>query len=125
MASASNPSVYVKGSPLGWDKEWYHGELSRVEAEQALIAVGCDCFLVRVSEGALSLSLIHHGLLRHVNIKYGRGGYHEIDCGSAQYRFIDLQDMISYYSTQAIKGLNATLGVACEKRNTTGINLKI
>ncbi len=111
--------TYAKGSPLGCDKDWYHGELSRVEAEQALATYGRDCFLVRVSEGALILSLIHHGILHHLNIKYGLGWY-ELESGSAQYSFIELEELVSHYSSKDIGALDVMLGVACEKTSTAG-----
>ena len=67
MAVAGS-SVYAKGVLVGSDKDWYHGELSRVQAEHALTVSGRDCFLVRVSQRALILSLIHHGQVHHINI---------------------------------------------------------
>ena len=67
---------------LGSDKDWYHGEISTVQAQHALSVSGRDCFLVRVSQGDLILSLIHHGQLYHINIKYGPGWY-ELDSGSS------------------------------------------
>ena len=112
--------AYVKGSPLDWDKDWYHGELGRVEAEQALTASGCDCFLVRVSEGALVLSLIHHGQLHHINIKYSPGCY-ELKSGSEEYNFTGLKALVSHYRINAIGGIGVSLGAACEKTSKTGI----
>ena len=112
MAVASS-SVYAKGSLLDSDKDWYHGQLTRVEAEQALTASGCDCFLIREDGRALVLSLIHHGQVHHVNIKYGPGWY-ELESGSAQYSFTELVELISYYSSEPIsEHLKLTLGVAC------------
>ena len=119
MAVASS-SVYAKGSLLGSDKDWYHGQLTRVEAEQALTASGCDCFLIREDGRALVLSLIHHGQVHHVNIKYGPGWY-ELESGSAQYSFTELDELVSHYSSEPIsKHLKLTLGVACEKIITPG-----
>ena len=112
MAVASS-SIYAKGSLLGSDKDWYHGQLTRVEAEQALTASGCDCFLIREDGRALVLSLIHHGQVHHVNIKYGPGWY-ELESGSAQYSFTELDELVSHYSSEPIsEHLKLTLGVAC------------
>ena len=121
MAVASS-GVYDKGSLLESDQDWYHGPLSRVEAEQALTASGQDCFLIRESQGALVLSLIHHGQVHHVNIKYGPGWY-ELEGGSAQYSFSELEELVSYYSSEHISvDLALILGKACQnsKTNTTG-----
>ncbi len=112
----ADPSLYAEGSPLITDKDWYHGELSRDEAEQALATSGRDCFLVRASQGALILSLIHHGILHHIKIKHGCSGYHELESSSSQYLFIELEDLVSYYGRHDIKELKTTLGAACVKK---------
>ena len=117
--AVADSSTYSKGVPLGWEKDWYHGELSRVQAEHALTVSGCDCFLVRVSQGALILSLIHHGQVHHVSIKYGPGWY-ELESGSAQYSFTELEELVAHYSSNDIGDLKITLGAACEKTNTAG-----
>ena len=112
MAVASS-GVYAKGSLLGSDQDWYHGQLTRVEAEQALTASGCDCFLIREDGRALVLSLIHHGQVHHVNIKNGPGWY-ELESGSAQYSFTELDELVSHYSSEPIsEQLKLTLGVTC------------
>ena len=118
------PGAYVKGSrsPLGSDQDWYHGELGRVQAEHVLAVSGCDCFLVRVSEGALILSLIHHGQLHHLDIKYGPGWY-ELDGGSAQYSFTELEELVDHYRKNNIGGLSLQLGISCKKANFKGKSL--
>ena len=120
MAVASS-SVYAKGSLLGSDKDWYHGQLTRVEAEQALTASGCDCFLIREDGRALVLSLIHQGQVHHVNIRNGPGWY-ELESGSAQYSFTELDELVSHYSKQPINDhLKVTLEVAykgCSRQRT-------
>ena len=110
--------IYTTSSPLSSDQAWYHGELSRVKAEQALTTFGYDCFLVRVTEGTLILSLIHHGHLHHVNIKYGPGWY-ELENDSALYSFTELEELVSHYSSNDIGELKATLGVACDKNTSS------
>ena len=120
---AGSSNIYTKGSLACSDKEWYHGELTRVEAEQALAASDqalaasdCDCFLIRESEGGLVLSLTHHGQVHHVAIKYGPGWY-ELEGGSAQDRFTELVDLVSYYLANTIsESLQATLGRNCQRK---------
>ena len=116
----TNP--YTRGILLSTsDEDWYHGELTRVKAEQALGASGCDCFLIRESEGGLVLSLTHHGQVHHVAIKYGPDWY-ELEGGSAQHRFTELDDLVSYYHRKPIRGdLKVTLGLACEKIGETSV----
>ena len=119
MAVASS-SAYAKGSLLGSDKEWCHGQLTRVEAEQALATYGCDCFLIREDGRALVLSLIHHRQLHHVNIEYGPGWY-ELENGSAPYSFTELDELVSHYATEPInENLRVTLQVPCEKSSGKG-----
>ena len=120
MAVASS----AKGSLFGCNEAWYHGDLTRVEAEQALGASGCDCFLIRQSRAALVLSLIHHGQVHHVNIKRGPDCY-ELESGSSAEHssFPELKELVSHYSSEPIainKDLKLTLGVACEKTNAEG-----
>ena len=116
-AASTNP--YARGSVLSTsDEDWYHGKLTRVEAEQALAASDCDCFLIRESEGGLVLSLTHHRQVHHVAIKYGPDWY-ELEGGSAQDRFTELDDLVSYYHRKPIRGdLKITLGLAYEKIDT-------
>ena len=71
----TDSSAYTRGFLVGSDKEWYHGEITRDEAEQALKASGCDCFLIRHCQGVLVLSLIHDGEFHHITVNYGPGWY--------------------------------------------------
>ena len=120
MAVASS-SVYAKGSLLGSDKDWYHGQLARNEAEEALKALGCDCFLIREDGRALVLSLIHHGQVHHIKIKYGLGWY-ELESGSAQYSFTELDELVSHYSSEPISAkFSFTLGAVCETTGTASV----
>ena len=105
-------STYARGYLVGSDKEWYHGELTRDEAEQALKASGCDCFLIRHCQGVLVLSLIHDGGFHHITVKHGPGWY-ELEHGSAQYSFTELEDLVTYYRGYPISpDLVFTLGQA-------------
>ena len=108
-------STYTRGFFVGSEKEWYHGELTRYEAEQALKASGCDCFLIRHCQGVLVLSLIHDGEFHHVTIQYESGSY-ELENGSAKYNHPELAKLIDYYRNNPISyDLSITLGPACEK----------
>ena len=108
--------VYNKGCLVGSDKVWYHGELTRDEAEQALKASDSDCFLIRHCQGILVLSLIHDREFHHITIKYGPGWY-ELENGSAQNSFTELEDLVTYYWGYHISpDLAFTLGCACEKK---------
>ena len=100
---------------MGSDKEWYHGELTRDEAEQALKESGCDCFLIRHCQGVLILSLIHDGGFHHINVKYGPGWY-ELENGTAEYTFDELNELVEYYGCSPIShDLHIKLGQVCQK----------
>ena len=72
-------SAYEKGSLLSFDEDWYHGKLTRVEAEKVLTLCGRarDCFLVResLSTGDLVLSLMFRNDFFHIKIEYGPSWY--------------------------------------------------
>ena len=109
-------SNYNTGTILESDKEWYHGEITRDEAEKALKASGCDCFLVRHCQGILVLSLIHDGGFHHITINYGPGWY-ELENGSTQYSFTELEDLVAYYLQYSISPeLAMSLGKVCMER---------
>ena len=111
MAASTNIESYAEGSLSCSDKNWFHGELTREKAEQALAASGCDCFLIRQSQGALVLSLIQHGELHHIKIEYGPGWY-KLE-GSSHQTFRELQELISHYHSNDISDKLSSLGSIC------------
>ena len=94
------------------DKEWYHGELTTDEAEQALKASGCDCFLIRQCQKVLVLSLLQNGNITHIPIKYGPGWY-KLE-GSMQ-TFSELQELTFHYQNSPINDDLDNLGLPCKK----------
>ena len=109
-SSEGTSSTYTSRFLAVSDKEWYHGELARDEAEQALKASGCDCFLVRHCQGVLVLSLIHG--FHHITINYGPDWY-ELENGSAR---AELGELVTHYQSYPISPDFAfTLGQASEK----------
>ena len=109
--------IYNKGSLQCSGKDWFHGELSREKAEQALAASGCDCFLIRQSQGALVLSLIQHGELHHIKIEYRPVGY-KLE-GNFHHSFSELQELVSYYCNNPISDKFSSLGSICEVMTTS------
>ena len=88
--------TYTEGSIQFSSKDWFHGELTRGKAEQALKSSGCDCFLIRQSKKKPGLSLIHNGELQHIKIKYGPSGY-RLE-GALHQTFSELQELVIYYT---------------------------
>ena len=77
---------------------WYHGRISRADAEQSLSSTPHDCFLIRESEaepGAFSISLKHEGQPRHFLIRRLAGQY---EVTGTEDRFPDLSSLVAHYS---------------------------
>ena len=110
---------YVQGSQADSDKDWYRGELTKAQAEEALRDCGSsNCFLVRESTGSLILSLRYHDKqIKHIKIERGPGWYQlEHHVQSSEKRFSDLNELVSYHRFNAIDLSNdlVHLGVACK-----------
>ena len=106
------------------DIDWYHGELSEVEAEKVLRnSQDSNCFLIRESEVSLILSLIHHGEIYHATIEQESGQYRLQD-EPPEKTFSKLDYLVSHYRSKALHiDPKTTLGVACEKTEyVTGMN---
>ena len=106
------PDVTDSTPDITAEKDWFHGEMTEIKAEQILAAFDSDCFLIRKTKGALFLSIMHEGQFHHIKIKY-RHGWYELESGSAKY-FNKLDDLIAYYSKETISSnLNITLWRIC------------
>ena len=121
----SGSNSYISGCLLEFGEEWYHGELTREDAEQALKASGCDCFLIRHCQGDLFLSLTHNTKIDHAKIDYGPGWY-KLNSAPHQ-KFSELQQLVNHYCDNPISA-EGTLSTACVKRGemkdqNTGLKL--
>ena len=116
----ADSNIYAKACFVDSNKDWYHGELTRDQAEEALRASGSNnCFLIRESGGRVFLSLIHHGEIHHFVTEYGPGWY---SLEGQPSRFTRLDEMVAYYCSNAVID-QITLGQACTKmeQNYTGV----
>ena len=108
---------YERGTSLVCNKAWYHGDLTRVEAEHALGTSDCDCFLVRESKGNLVLSLVRQSQICHIRIERFPGGYRLQGYRGDAFR--DLQDLVAYHSVTPISDdPRIVLGLTCPKTDT-------
>ncbi len=117
MAVATS-NIYTKGLLVDSDKEWYHGELTREQAEKTLRDNGSDCFLIRESKGSLVLSLINNGRIQHIKIT-NKLGWYSLD-GFAE-NFEELNELVDYVSTHMITVPIPCVifaGEICKKRMT-------
>ena len=80
---------------------WYHGMISRSDAERALRSVNCDCFLIRESQnrgGEHSLTLTHKGKVKHFRIDTKPGSKIRYELYGAKRSFLRLSELVEYYS---------------------------
>ena len=113
----------MTGSFFDSDQDWYHGQLTRAEAEQALRAAGHDSFLIRESKGAMVLSLLSGNKLCHIRIKYGPGSY-MLEAESVKRSFSQLKELIAYYRDHSIsERLAVKLGKVCKKKKRIDLPL--
>ncbi len=68
--------IYSKGEPEGLAKyKWYHGKITRDQADAALSIGTGHRFFVWHSSDELTLSRSHHGLRTHTVIQHSPKGY--------------------------------------------------
>ena len=116
----SNSHTNTRDFLVGSDKEWYHGELTRDEAEQALKASGCDCFLICHCQGDYFLSFTYRGHIYHMKIEHGLGWF---KLSGESKRFNKLQELVGHYNSHLIReDLLFVLETACEKKGAVVIS---
>jgi hypothetical protein len=114
MSETAAPG-YSEGTTAWSGQDWYHEELTKEAAEHALKESGRDCFLIRQTQGVLVLSLIHGGEFHHITIKYGPRWY-ELENGTAQYSFTELEELVDYYCSNPLTvDSDLKLGQACKR----------
>ena len=81
---------------------WFHGLISRVEAEDYLFDQPSGAFLVRVSERVhgYALSFRHNHRIRHYKLGFSRQGGYEVVGNNED--FSTILELIEYYSDHAI-----------------------
>ena len=109
----SSQHTYQLGSKTANTIPWYHGRISRANAEQLLSSTPHDCFLIRESEaepGALSISLKHEGKLKHFLIRRHGGQYEVAGTGHC---FPSLPSLVAHYSEHPLSVGGEKLTRAC------------
>ena len=98
---------------------WYHGEVSRGEAEQLLSDKPYDCFLIRQSQtqpGAYTISLRHEGEVKHFLIDRSAGQY---EVRGTSHPFPNLPFLVQHYSEHPLSVGGELLKRACPMRPDT------
>ncbi|XP_060797239.1 hematopoietic SH2 domain-containing protein homolog isoform X2 [Neoarius graeffei] len=95
--------------------KWFHGTISRKQAEDMLMSKPPGCFLIRVSESRIGYSLSHRAedLCRHFMIDMLPGNQCQIVGDSLQHR--SLHDLVAFHSQTPIRPYTELLTVACEQ----------
>ena len=110
---AASRHTYHLGSKRAIPAPWYHGRISRADAEQSLSSTLHDCFLIRESEAepdALSISLKHEGQPRHFLIRRPAGQYEVVGTGHC---FPDLSSLVAHYSEHPLSVRGEKLTRTC------------
>lgn len=94
------------------DNPWFHGDITREEAEHRLWATGpaCGCFLVRISQSLsqrLCLSVWSDGKYFHIIVPVNRAGHFYLESPSSG--FASLQELIFLYN-ETRKPFTSTCG---------------
>ena len=81
---------------------WFHGLISRVEAEDYLFDQDNGAFLIRISErvNGYALSFKHKQRIRHYKLGFSRNGGYEITGNDED--FGSLGDLVTYFHAHAI-----------------------
>ncbi|XP_041061268.1 hematopoietic SH2 domain-containing protein-like [Carcharodon carcharias] len=93
--------------------DWFHGIISRREAEQLLKDKALGCFLIRVGESRIGFSLSYRGLdrCRHFIIDVTTGGQYNI-AGESNFHSA-LQDLVNFHTHVPIAPFNECLTSPC------------
>ncbi|XP_038127688.1 tyrosine-protein kinase SRK2-like [Cyprinodon tularosa] len=110
------PANYVALKESIDAEPWYYKDTKRLDAERLLLAEENrqGAFLLRTSKslrGALSLSVLHQGKVKHYQLEKLDNGYY---CVSKNKSFPTLKEFVEYYSRQS-DGLCGCLGDPCRK----------
>eukprot|EP00040_Diaphanoeca_grandis_P032118 m.193634 g.193634 ORF g.193634 m.193634 type:complete len:1246 (-) comp32511_c1_seq1:49-3786(-) len=81
---------------------WFHGLISRIQAEDYLVDQVSGAFLVRVSERVhgYALSFRHHDKIRHYKLGFSSEGGYEVTGNNEDFPTLD--DLVSFYRDNAI-----------------------
>ncbi|XP_072531851.1 uncharacterized protein [Salminus brasiliensis] len=111
------PRLQTPGRPLPC---WLHGFATRREAEQLLQDKQQGCFLLRLSESKVGFVLSYRGAdrCRHFIIEEESevsGLYSQYVIAGENSRHGSLEELINYYTCNAVGPFNETLTVPCEQ----------
>ncbi|XP_067871972.1 hematopoietic SH2 domain-containing protein homolog [Heterodontus francisci] len=103
-------SKIVRGGTI---PDWFHGIISRREAEELLKDKSLGCFLIRVAESRIGFSLSYRGFnrCRHYFIDVTTGGQYNI-AGELNFHK-SLQDLVTFHTQVPILPFKECLTVPC------------
>ncbi|EGD78899.1 MYO1B protein [Salpingoeca rosetta] len=101
--------------------QWFHGVISRREAEHMLRDKESGTFLVRVAESRFgySLSLIHEGRVKHFMINVN--GDEEYQLVGNDRRFPSLNAIVNYHETHSVTSAHDRLKRPCPRPDSANL----
>ncbi|XP_030075910.1 hematopoietic SH2 domain-containing protein [Microcaecilia unicolor] len=104
--------------------EWFHGVITRKEAENLLQDTAPGCFLVRVSESRLGYTLSYsaNNRCRHFMINVLDDGQFLIPGDEKKHK--TLEDLVNFHLLNPIQTYNEQLVQPCQQNNTSLSNYK-
>lgn len=110
--------LYSTGEPAELVQyDWYHGNISKEQAEVILVKGSGNVFLVRKQSSNLVLSKSIRGWISHDLIKRGPEGYHL----EGRQAFRSVSDLVRYYQQRPLNEKDGqVLGEAADKKLHTG-----
>nr|XP_033813224.1 hematopoietic SH2 domain-containing protein [Geotrypetes seraphini]XP_033813225.1 hematopoietic SH2 domain-containing protein [Geotrypetes seraphini] len=104
--------------------EWFHGVITRKEAENLLQDKPPGCFLVRVSESRLGYTLSYsiHNRCRHFLINVLDDGQFLIHGDTRKHK--TLEDLVNFHLLNPVQTYNERLVQPCQQSNTSFTNYK-
>ncbi|XP_048470222.1 hematopoietic SH2 domain-containing protein homolog isoform X2 [Rhincodon typus] len=102
--------------------DWFHGIITRREAEELLKDKPQGCFLIRVGESRIGLSLSYRGFdrCRHFIIDVTTGGQYNITGESIFHN--SLQDLVNYHTQFPIDPYKECLTVPCRQLSQSTVH---
>ncbi|XP_048416028.2 basic proline-rich protein-like [Stegostoma tigrinum] len=106
----------------GMIPDWFHGIITRREAEELLKNKSQGCFLIRVGESRIGFSLSYRGFdrCRHFIIDVTTSGQYNITGQSIFHN--SLQDLVNYHTQFPIDPYNECLTVPCRQLSQSTVH---
>ncbi|XP_005989944.1 hematopoietic SH2 domain-containing protein homolog [Latimeria chalumnae] len=99
--------------------EWFHGIITRKDAEDLLLPKPLGCYLIRVSESRIGYSLSYRApdRCRHFMVDMLKSGQYGISGETKEHQ--TLQDLVDFHRRVPITSFNELLTIPCGQKNNS------